>query len=89
MSAFHSSRGRVLSGQQVRVSSAPVTLAPMSVAPQHHHNMNPQNSIAQNGAGSATIRMESDPVTGEITEIHIECSCGELIVLECHYEDRK
>lgn len=70
MSAFLSSRGRVLSRSQVHVSEAPVTLAEKQTCVRR----------------PASVRVETDPETGDILEIHIACGCGEITVLECHYD---
>lgn len=67
-----SPRGRILSRGQVRVSDAPVRLD------------------QQNGCGTqqpVRVTLETDPVTGEVTEIHVHCSCGEVTVLQCRYDD--
>ena len=65
-----SSRGRVLSRQQVRLCEAPVEL--------------PQPG----GHEVSHAQLIRDQVTGEITEIHLECGCGKITILECHYDDR-
>ncbi len=65
-------RGRILSRQQVKVSDAPVRL----------------DSQANCGSGQpAKVTLETDPVTGEVTEIHVHCACGEVTILECRYDD--
>ncbi|MBL8816037.1 MAG: hypothetical protein JNL58_08400 [Planctomyces sp.] len=65
-------RGRILTRQQVRVSDAPVRL----------------DSQASCSSGQAAkVTLETDPVTGEVTEIHVHCACGEVTILECRYDD--
>ncbi len=64
------SRGHVLSGQQVKLSTSAVSLADQfKCAPRQ-----------------TQVHLETDPVTGDVIEIHITCACGEHIVLDCHYD---
>ena len=72
MSAVAASRGRVLSGQQIRFSDAPVKLGP---------------SLAKCTQKDATVSVRTDPVTGDLLAIEIHCSCGETTVVECLYGD--
>ena len=70
MSAVLSSRGRVLSSQQVRFSDAPVKLGP---------------SLAKCTQKDATVSVKTDPITGDLLSIEVHCSCGEITVVECSY----
>lgn len=63
-------RGHVLSREQVKVSGDTVSLT---------------DRIRCNEK-QPTISVQTDPVTGDVIEIHIACSCGEQIVLDCHYD---
>jgi hypothetical protein len=69
MSAVASAKGRVLSGQQIRFSNAPVRLA-------NHPRCIP---------GADRITVNTDPVTGDVTSIVVRCDCGEVITVECAY----
>ncbi len=70
MSAVMISRGRVLSSQQVRFSEAPVRLGSKS-------RCNNQDS---------TVSVRTDPLTGDVLAIIVNCGCGEVTVVECSYE---
>lgn len=63
-------RGHVLSGQQVRLSGEVVSLT------ERLNCSTPQPKVS----------LVTDPGTGDVLEIHVECSCGEHIVLDCHYD---
>jgi hypothetical protein len=65
-------RGRILTRQQVKVSDAPVRLESQSTCLSSQ---------------PAKVTLETDPVTGEVTEIHVHCACGEVTILECRYDD--
>ena len=70
MSAVMTSRGRVLSSQQVRFSDAPVRLG--------------QQSRCSNEESTVSVR--TDPLTGDVIAIIVNCGCGEITVVECAYE---
>jgi hypothetical protein len=69
MSAAVSTKGRVLSSQQVRFSEAPIRLA------------NQTRCVP----ASERISLKTDPTTGDVTSIVIQCECGEVITIECGY----
>ncbi len=69
MSAVISTKGRVLSSQQVRFSDAPIRLAN-------------QTRCAPTAEQVSVI---TDPATGDVTSIVIHCDCGEVITVECGY----
>lgn len=69
MSAVLSSRGRVLSSQQVRFSEAPVRLG--------------QQTRCSKDA--STVSVQTDPDTGDVVAIVVHCGCGEVTVVECAY----
>lgn len=69
MNAVATSRGRVLSSQQVRFSDAPVRLG--------------QKSGCRTEAANVSVR--TDPETGDIVAIVVQCGCGEVTVVECNY----
>lgn len=69
MSAPAGTKGRVLSGQQIRFSNAPVRLA-------NHSRCVP---------GADRITVNTDPATGDVTSIVVRCDCGEVITVECEY----
>ena len=71
MNSIISPRGRILSRDQVRVSDAPVSLEIQK----------------QCSSGSTDVRVETDPITGDLLAIHVRCSCGEVTVIDCHYDD--
>ena len=71
MSAVVSSRGRVLSSQQVRFSDAPVRLG--------------QQVRCHRDESTVSVRM--NPETGDISEIILHCGCGEVTIIECSYDD--
>ncbi len=71
MSAVVSARGRVLSGQQVRFNNAPIRLADQTPCVP---------------AGER-ITIQTDAETGDVTSIIIRCECGEVIIVECGYEN--
>lgn len=70
MSAVVSSRGRVLSSQQVRFSDAPVRLGQQMRCHREE----------------STVSIRTNPETGDITEIILQCGCGEVTVIECSYD---
>ena len=70
MSAVISSRGRVLSSQQVRFSDAPVRLGQQV---RCHRD-------------ESTVSVRTSPETGDIMEIILQCGCGEITVIECSYD---
>ncbi len=69
MTAVVSAKGRVLSGQQVRFSDAPIRLA----------------NQPRCAPAADRITLQTDPVTGDVTCITVQCECGEVIKLECEY----
>lgn len=71
MTAVVSAKGRVLSGQQVRFSDAPIRLA------------NQPRCVP----AADRITLQTDPVTGDVTCITVRCECGEVIKLECEYSN--
>ena len=71
MSAVISARGRVLSGQQVRFNDAPIRLA---------------NQSRCVPAGEPIV-IQTDPETGDVTSIIVRCGCGEVMTVECGYEN--
>jgi hypothetical protein len=71
MNAVISARGRVLSSQQVRFSEAPIRLA-------NHTRCAPT---------AERVSVNTNPATGDVTSIVIRCDCGEVITVECGYEE--
>jgi len=71
MSAVISARGRVLSGQQVRFNDAPIRLA------------NQTRCVPS----AERITIQTNPETGDVTSIIVRCECGEVITVECGYEN--
>ena len=69
MSTVMTSRGRILSSQQVRFSEAPVRLS------AHVHSLHSEPSVS----------VKTDPDTGDVIEISVRCTCGEVIVVACNY----
>lgn len=69
MSAVLSSRGRVLSSQQVRFSEAPVRLGQQTRCSKE----------------PSTVSVQTDPDTGDVVAIVVHCGCGEVTVVECAY----
>jgi len=69
MSAVISAKGRVLSGEQIRFSDAPIRLA----------------NHTQCVTTAERISVKTDPTTGNVTSIVIRCECGEVITVECGY----
>jgi hypothetical protein len=69
MNAAVSTKGRVLSSQQVRFSDAPIRLA------------NQTRCLP----ASERVSLKTDPATGDVTAIVIQCECGEVITVECGY----
>lgn len=67
------SRGRVLSSQQVRFSDSPVRLGP---------------SLMKCAVGEPSVSVKTDPVSGDLISIEVRCSCGEVTVVECSYEEQ-
>ncbi len=63
-------RSRVLSRQQVRFSDAPVRLG--------------SQSRCGHAEPSATLR--TCPDTGDVLAIVVQCGCGDVTVVECHYD---
>ena len=70
--ATSGNRGRVLSRQQVRFSDAPVRLGSQARCPQ----------------SESSVSLRTDPDTGDVLAIIVQCSCGEVTVVECNYENR-
>lgn len=68
--AASGTRGRVLSGQQVRFSDAPVRLG--------------SQNRCSHAEPSATLR--TCPDTGDVLAIVVQCGCGDVTVVECHYD---
>ncbi|MCA9085935.1 MAG: hypothetical protein KDA81_17875 [Planctomycetaceae bacterium] len=69
-------RGRVLSQQNVRVSSAPVRVGV---------RMQPSNTTDAR-PGAAKVEQVCD-ASGNVTEIHVHCQCGHITVIACDYPD--
>lgn len=69
MSAVLSSRGRILSSQQVRFNDAPVRLGQQ----------------ARCAKDPSTVSVQTDPVSGDVVAIVVHCGCGEVTVIECAY----
>ncbi len=69
MNAVANSRGRVLSSQQVRFSDAPVRLG--------------QKLGCRTEEANVSVR--TDPDTGDVIAIVVQCGCGEVTVVECDY----
>ncbi len=69
MNAAATSRGRVLSSQQVRFSDAPVRLGQQTRCQQNE----------------AKVSVKTDPDSGDVVAIIVECGCGEVTVVECGY----
>ncbi len=70
MNNFSGTRGRILSRSQVSVSESPVALGEKQKCVQR----------------KAAVSLKTDPSTGDLLEIRVECSCGEVTILECHYD---
>ena len=73
MSAVSNAKGRVLSGQQVRFSDAPIRLANQTRCPPT----------------TERVSVNRDPTTGDVISIVMRCDCGEVITVECGYEGTK
>ena len=69
MNASVSTKGRVLSSQQVRFNDAPIRLADQTRCLP----------------ASERISVKTDPATGDVTSIVIRCECGEVITVDCRY----
>ena len=69
MNAVMTSRGRILSRQQVRFSEAPVRLGAQT------HSLHSEPSVS----------VKTDPETGDVVEIVVQCICGEVTVVTCDY----
>ncbi len=69
MSPVISGKGRVLSGQQVRFNDAPIRLA------------NQTRCLT----AAERVSVNTDPVTGDVSSIVIQCDCGEVITIACSY----
>lgn len=69
MTAAVSTKGRVLSSQQVRFSEAPIRL------------VNQPKCVP----AAERFTVKTDPATGDVTSITIQCECGEVITVECGY----
>ncbi len=69
MNAAVTTKGRVLSSQQVRFNDAPIRLA------------NQTRCLPS----SERVSVKTDPATGDVTSIVIQCECGEVITVECGY----
>lgn len=76
---FLSPKGRVVSGRQVRVSSAPVVIGAESAGSSL------QAASDQHSHSSANVTAIRDPATQDVTQIRIECACGETILLDLTY----
>ena len=73
MSAVVSAKGRVLSCQQVRFSDAPFRLI----------------NQARCAPAAERVSVTTNPATGDVTSFVIRCDCGEVITIECGYEQEK
>lgn len=73
-------RNSVLSGNDVRISNAPVRVG-ASVASTSAKAVLGETSHA---SGKANVREVRD-ASGNIVEIHVQCNCGATTVLSCHY----
>jgi len=71
MSAVIGARGRVLSSQQVRFNEAPIRLADQSRCLPT----------------AERISVKTDPASGDVISIVVQCECGEVITVVCAYED--
>lgn len=69
MSTMLSSRGRILSSQQVRFSEAPVRVGQQTRCLKE----------------PSTVSVQTDPDTGDVVAIMVHCGCGEVTVVECAY----
>lgn len=69
MNSTVTTKGRVLSSQQVRFNDAPIRLA------------NQTRCLPS----SERVSVKTDPATGDVTSIVIQCECGEVITVECGY----
>lgn len=69
MNTTVTTKGRVLSSQQVRFNDAPIRLA------------NQTRCLPS----SERVSVKTDPATGDVTSIVIQCECGEVITVECGY----
>ncbi len=63
-------RGRILSRQQVRFSDAPVRLGTQPRCTQ----------------SQSSVSLRTDPDTGDVLAIVVQCGCGEVTVVECNYD---
>ena len=73
---IYGSKGRVLSQQQVRVSPAPVRIGAKAQRVE---------SSAED-AGGVRVEQVRDP-SGNVTEIHVYCKCGNVTVIACDYQN--
>ncbi|MCA9050332.1 MAG: hypothetical protein KDA89_16465 [Planctomycetaceae bacterium] len=68
------SRGRLLSGQQVRLREEPVRVGlPPAVTDAEEHS-----------PGGSHIEQVRD-VSGNVTEIRVCCPCGHVTIIACDY----
>jgi len=70
MSAVLATRGRVLSSQQVRFSDSPVRLGQQ----------------ARCAGEASVVSVRTDPETGDLIALILQCGCGEVTMVECTYE---
>ncbi|MCA9060003.1 MAG: hypothetical protein KDA85_15960 [Planctomycetaceae bacterium] len=80
MAVFLSQRGRVLSGEQVRVSNAPVVIGGES-ADRPGRDLHTHSAPAK-----AHVTVIRKPGAADICQLRIECDCGEIIVLDLDYD---
>ena len=67
-----STRGRVLSSEQVRLSAQPVRVGGRTAA------------NGDDGADAPGVQ-EVRNAAGDIVEIHVRCACGDVTVIACDY----
>ena len=58
---------------------------PILTGRQVRLNPHPIRVAEKHGGGIPQVTLQRDQ-QNQITEIHIRCSCGELIVLDCDYD---
>jgi len=74
------SRSKILSGGDVRISAAPVRVGANSAfgsnaGMPHHHG---------DADGTPKVQEVRD-ASGNVTEIHVQCGCGQTTVIACEY----
>ncbi len=73
-------RNRILSGGEVRVSAAPIRVGANSAM-----GMQSGSPHTNGEAHHAPTVKEVRDAAGNVTQIHVQCGCGQTTVIECEY----